>query len=71
MNKSLKSLLIVVTTLFSVNAFAHPGHGTSTGHDIMHYLTSPLHIGIVITSLVILFVGYRIFKKQARTSKKK
>ena len=71
MNKSFKSLLIVVITLFATNAFAHPGHGTSTGHDIMHYLTSPLHIGIVISSLVILFVGYRLFKKQAKTSNKK
>ncbi|MEN8249962.1 MAG: hypothetical protein ABFS32_13595 [Bacteroidota bacterium] len=70
MNRSFKSLLIVVTTLLSVNAFAHPGHGTSTGHDIMHYLTSPMHVGIVLTTVVILFVGYKIFKRQTRNSKK-
>lgn len=24
-------------------AFAHPGHGSGTGHELVHYLSDPLH----------------------------
>ena len=69
MNRSIKSLLIVIAMLFSVTAYAHPGHGTFNGHEIWHYVTSPVHMGIALGIVVVLFAGYKLFKRQSKTSK--
>ena len=61
MNRFLKSFLVVAGLLFSVSAVAHPGHGTFTGHEIWHYVTSPLHIGLGLTVIVIAVAVYKMF----------
>ena len=62
MNGFLKSFLVVVGLLFSVTAMAHPGHGTFSGHEIWHYVTSPMHIGIALTAILIGIAVYKVFK---------
>ena len=42
--------------MVSTSIMAHPGHGTFTGHELWHYLTSPLHIGIVLAVAVVLII---------------
>ena len=69
MNRSIKSLLFVMAMLFSVTAFAHPGHGTFGGHGVMHYLTSPLHVGLALGVVVILIAGYKVFKVWSASKK--
>ncbi|MCB0497507.1 MAG: hypothetical protein KDC79_15295 [Cyclobacteriaceae bacterium] len=38
------TLIAIVTILLPSLALAHPGHGTSDGYNLMHYLTSPMHL---------------------------
>jgi len=40
-----KILLTSILLLIIDNAtlFAHPGHGDSVGHSLLHYLTEPMH----------------------------
>ena len=70
MNRLIRSFLVVFATLFSVNAMAHPGHGTFGGFESWHYLTSPMHIGIALGAVVILIAGYKVFKYTKSSSKK-
>ncbi len=38
------ALYVLATVLLTpALAFAHPGHGASEGHSLLHYLTEPLH----------------------------
>jgi hypothetical protein len=57
----LKSFLIFVGLLCSVSAVAHPGHGTFTGHEVWHYLTSPVHIGVALTAVIVVIGVYRLY----------
>ncbi len=65
MNQVKKVLLAISAILFSGVAMAHPGHGTFTGHEIGHYLTSPVHIGVALAVVVlaIVLIRKRISKK--------
>jgi putative Mn2+ efflux pump MntP len=71
MNRFLKSFLVVAGLLFSVSAVAHPGHGTFTGHEVWHYLTSPMHIGIGLTVIVIAVAVYKVFKAPNKSGVRK
>ena len=70
MNRLFKSFLVLIALLFSVNAMAHPGHGTFTGQEVWHYVTSPMHVGIALGAVVILIAGYKVLKHSSATSKK-
>jgi hypothetical protein len=69
MNRLFRVSLLVLTILFSGTAMAHPGHGTFGGHEIWHYVSSPIHIGIVLGVTVILIAGYKVFKRTRSSSK--
>ena len=71
MNRFLKSFLVVVGLLFSITASAHPGHGTFSGHEIWHYVTSPMHVGIAITAIVIGIAVYKVFKAPKKSVTRK
>ena len=71
MNRFLKSFLVVVGLLFSISAVAHPGHGTFTGHEIWHYVTSPMHIGIALTAIVVGIAIYKVFKAPKKSAIRK
>ena len=42
-------LLSGITTLF-----AHPGHGATDGHSLIHYLSEPLHAAILASVIIII-----------------
>lgn len=69
MNRLIRNLLVVFAILFSMDAMAHPGHGTFGGHEVWHYVTSPIHIGIVLGIVAVLIVGYKVFKRTKSSSK--
>ena len=71
MNRFLKSFLVVVGLLFSVSAVAHPGHGTFSGHELWHYVTSPMHIGIALGAIAIMIAGYKVFKARRSSAARK
>jgi hypothetical protein len=65
MNQVKKVFLAISALLFSGVAIAHPGHGTFSGKEIAHYLTSPIHIGVALAVIVfaIIVIRKRISKK--------
>ena len=65
MNQVKKALLAISALLLSGVAVAHPGHGTFTGTEIGHYLTSPVHLGVALAVIVlaIVILRKRISKK--------
>ena len=71
MNRIFKGFLVPVGLLLSVSAFAHPGHGSFTGHELWHYLTSPIHIGVALGAVVIIIAGYKVFKAQRSSTTRK
>lgn len=58
MNYSRK-IILAFLLLFIMNQttlLAHPGHGDSTGHSLLHYLTEPMHamvMGAVVLMIAI------------------
>ncbi len=69
MLKSLKILVLIVISLNSVMLFAHPGHGNHTGHSLLHYITSPMHVLplILVVGVGIFLLVQRHMKKMERT----
>ena len=59
MNQVKKALLAISALLLSGVAVAHPGHGTFTGTEIGHYLTSPVHFGVALAVIVLAIVVLR------------
>ena len=47
-----RSLLTLTACLITTSqALAHPGHGVTEGHSLVHYLLEPLHVGPVLLLL--------------------
>lgn len=65
MNQVKKVILVISGLLFSGVVVAHPGHGSFTGTEIGHYLTSPVHLGVALAVIVfaIILVRKRLSKK--------
>jgi hypothetical protein len=50
--------IIGCLVLSASQAFAHPGHGSPAAADgVQHYLFSPLHVGPIMATTVILIVA--------------
>lgn len=59
-------LVVLVSCLVPVPAFAHPGHGTTASDGWQHYLTEPLHVAITI-ALTAIVVGSLFGYRRRRT----
>jgi hypothetical protein len=64
MNQVKKVLLAIGLFLTSGVVLAHPGHGTFTGNEVVHYLTSPVHIGVALAVVVLAIVLF--LKRQSK-----
>ncbi len=53
MNQVKKGLLVISALFLSITTMAHPGHGTLTGTELGHYLTSPVHLGVALAAIVL------------------
>ncbi len=68
MRKILFSLMLFLPALVQ----AHPGHGTSTGNDWVHYLTSPGHLApavLSVTAIALVLMLRRSPKPGSQSSK--
>jgi hypothetical protein len=50
--KKLLGVLLVALLVFPVMLYAHPGHGSTGGYTIIHYLVEPGHIISKVIALV-------------------
>jgi heme/copper-type cytochrome/quinol oxidase subunit 2 len=63
--KHITTYLTLIFLLIASVSSAHPGHGTSNGIDILHYLTSPLHVILLVAVVAgVFYVKYRQSSKQ-------
>ncbi len=46
-------------------AVAHPGHGHgNNGYDLIHYLSEPMHIGLLLVVFAVIGLGVRYIHKK-------
>ncbi|MBK6947288.1 MAG: hypothetical protein IPH16_03700 [Haliscomenobacter sp.] len=64
MRKALFSLMLLLPALTQ----AHPGHGTSTGNDWIHYLTSPGHLAPAVLSVTAIALVL-LLRKSSKSSR--
>ena len=50
------SFFVLCMPLISI---AHPGHGTTDGYTITHYLTEPVHLVIPLSILIVGVIYFR------------
>lgn len=64
--KSLWIALVSSLTAGTMLLYAHPGHGDTHGHSLIHYLMEPMH-AMVLAAVVLMIAGsctwYLIRKK--------
>jgi hypothetical protein len=65
--KKLSVLLSVAFMALPLSSFAHDGHGLFNGGEVIHYLSSPLHIFPILGVFVI---GALFLVKRKRTQMK-
>ena|GEM_PF-1171469 len=57
--RAFQRLSIVLAALCGPTvAWAHPGHGLGDGTSLLHYLTSPIHVGGAMLALTVV-IGIR------------
>ena len=71
--KNVKNLFVLsIIFLFTgiTKLFAHPGHGTSDGNSLMHYLSEPLHAAILASIVIIIATSatWMIMRKKKNVS---
>jgi TctA family transporter len=58
--KTIRLQIFIFSVLAGNILHAHPGHGTSNGINMLHYLTSPLHVILLIMVMAgAIYVRYR------------
>jgi hypothetical protein len=65
----MKSKLLLATGILPLFALAHPGHGETDGFSIIHYFSEPMHAIVTVGAMVVLFAGYRYFRRKSQKSK--
>ena len=57
---------IIFFVLGNIALLAHPGHGSTDGHSLIHYLSEPMH-AMVLAAVVLMVAGsvtWLILKKK-------
>jgi len=65
----MKSIFISSVSVIPFFALAHPGHGETDGFSIIHYFSEPMHAIVTVGAMVVLFAGYRYFRRKSQKSK--
>lgn len=68
MNTAIKRLAALTLAFSPLTLFAHGGHGVFHGHELAHYLLSPIHLipSLIILSVIVLFGYNRYLKRKAQ-----
>ena len=52
-------MALAMMLTFTSSLFAHPGHGETHGHSLLHYLTEPFHVISLAAVLIAAFFVIR------------
>ena len=60
--------VLALVCLLSSTAAAHPGHGVDGGNDsAFHYLTAPMHLGLLVVVVGSVFLARRILNTRRQS----
>jgi hypothetical protein len=65
----MKVKFISAATILPLFSLAHPGHGETDGFSIIHYFSEPMHAIVTVGAIVVMFAGYRYFRRKSQKSK--
>ncbi len=62
---------IIFFVLGNIALLAHPGHGTTDGHSLIHYLTEPMHAMVLAAVFIMIAasVTWMILRKKKATER--
>ena len=60
----MKKIILATTSLLPLIGLAHPGHGETEGFSIIHYFAEPMHSAVTLGAIVVLYAGYRYFRRK-------
>jgi hypothetical protein len=60
-------LLVLLVCCIPALAFAHPGHGHTDPGSWRHYLTEPVHVGVLASALAFV-VSVILYRRRAKRS---
>jgi hypothetical protein len=66
--KKLLALVFIALLVFPVMLYAHPGHGSTGGYTIIHYLVEPGHI--VSKAIALVFIVCIILSARSQWKRK-
>lgn len=65
--KTISTFILLLTGATAI--MAHPGHGESKGHSLIHYFSEPIHaiplILVIAIAAGVIYMAYSKLKKQA------
>ncbi len=65
----MKKGFLSALSLLPLLVVAHPGHGETDGFSIIHYFSEPMHAIATAGALVVMFAGYRYFRRKKQHNK--
>ncbi|GEM_PF-977706 len=74
-NMKIFRISLITSVLFfiisAVSLMAHPGHGTTDGHSLIHYLTEPMHATVLVAVFIMIAasITWMILKKKKATER--
>lgn len=63
----MKRITLLVGGLLPLVTFAHPGHGSTEGFTIIHYMLEPVHL---VPLMIVSFAGCVLYKKHQQKKNK-
>jgi hypothetical protein len=68
MHRIAASLAFAAASLPAI-ALAHPGHGSTDGHGLIHYLVEPVHASVLVGLLAAAVVSFVAVKRRERAAR--
>jgi protein-S-isoprenylcysteine O-methyltransferase Ste14 len=68
MRNKIKQILLSLALLLPVVAIAHPGHGVSDGSSWVHYLLSPIHVGVGVVMILVVLSAVSYYRRRKNQS---
>ena len=68
MKSKIKQILLTISMLLPLTTVAHPGHGAADGTNWLHYLGSPIHLGVGLMLFLVVLASVAYYKRQSKQS---
>lgn len=59
----IQPVIAALSLAFTSAALAHPNHGTTEGHGVMHYLSEPMHVAVGAAAVVAIIAAGFVLKR--------